>query len=559
LPIGRALIERLVSAHRSDEPGIAISVTRGARVIARGCAGLASLPHRVPIRPETRFHIVSVSKTFLAAAAVMLAARGALRLDDAVRAHLPELPAQIGEGRAVTIRHLLSMTSGLRDALEIERLRGVWDPSLSRRRDLFALACRQVAASAPAGAQYMYANVNFVLLEEIIARAGGMPVDAFLQTEICRPLGLVATTARPHDAMVLPDLAEPYVSSTPGAWSRATHLLGIAGDALTSSLEDLTRWLLALRAGRVNGVEVTAAMAERARLADGRPVHYGLGLAVRRYRGLTVLCHTGTQPGYKAHIAYVPERDVGLVVVSNRDDTRPAALAAAIMEETIGDDFPAPHPAAAARAWSTTADVAAADMPRIAGRYVDCGTGEWAALTIEAGVLRGDTLGDPFFLYRGADGVFRDGDDYRATVPVELRVDLGPGRDDVTCRLDIGGQAVALVKFGAPVYAPAALADFAGLYESDEIASRHCVRVDRTRLIVEYGLGLDAGLAFPMEPIAPDLFLVCPAAPGLAYRHVFRFERDPAGAVQSVVVTMERLKGVRLRRTGAAPAAADRA
>jgi CubicO group peptidase (beta-lactamase class C family) len=545
------LIEQYFLAQRSDEPGIAVSVTRGAEVIARRFAGLASLPHRVPIGPETRFHIVSASKTFLAAATIILASRGALRLDEDVRAHVPELPSQYCGARTVTIRHLLSMTSGLRDVLEIERLRGVWHPSPSRRRDLLDLAFRQTAASAPAGTQYMYANVNFVLLEEIIARASGMSLDAFLQAEICGPLGLFATAARPHEGVVLPDLAEPYALDADGAWSRATDLLGIAGDTLTSSLDDLTRWLLALRAGRVNGIEVTAVMAERARLADGRPVHYGLGLAVRRYRGLTVLCHTGTQPGYKAHLAFVPERDVGLVVLSNRDDTRPTALAAAIMEETIGDDFPARHPGAEARARWTMAGVAPEEVARIAGSYVDRGTGEWVTLAIEDGALRGETLGDPFVLYRGSDGVFRDGEDYQATVPVELGVDLEPGRDDVTCRLDIGGQAVELVKCRAPAYTPAALVDFAGVYESEEITSRHCVRVDGARLIVEYGLGLDGGLAFPMEPIAPDLFLVRPTAPGLAYRHVFRFNRDPAGAVQSAVVTMERLKGVMLRRARA--------
>ena len=548
------MIEQYFLAQRSDEPGIAVSVTRGAEVIARRFAGLASLPHRVPIGPETRFHIVSVSKTFLAAATIILASRGALRLDDDVRAHVPELPSQYCGARTVTIRHLLSMTSGLRDVLEIQRLRGVWHPSPSRGRDLLDLAFRQTAASARAGAQYMYANVNFVLLAEIIARASGMSLDAFLHAEICRPLGLVATAARPHEGVVLPDLAEPYVPDAAGAWSRATDLLGIAGDTLTSSLDDLTRWLLALRAGRVNGIEVTAAMAERARLADGRPVHYGLGLAVRRYRGLTVLCHTGTQPGYRAHLAFVPERDVGLVVLSNRDDTRPTALAAAIMEETIGDDFLARHPAAEARARSTMAGVAAEEVARIAGSYADRGTGEWITLAVEDGALRGETLGDPFVLYRGSDGVFRDGEDYQATVPVELGVDLEPGRDDVTCRLDIGGQVVELVKCRAPAYTPAALVDFAGVYESEEITSRHCVRVDGARLIVEYGLGLDGGLAFPMEPIAPDLFLVRPTAPGLAYRHVFRFNRDHAGAVQSAVVTMERLKGVVLRR---APARAE--
>src|SRR6185436_12564816 len=91
------LLERIegLTAQRGDEPGVAVLVTRGAHVIARRHVGLASLAHRVPIGPRTRFHIVSVSKTFLAAAVLVLAARGALRLEDDVRLHLPEMPPDI--------------------------------------------------------------------------------------------------------------------------------------------------------------------------------------------------------------------------------------------------------------------------------------------------------------------------------------------------------------------------------------------------------------------------------------------------------------------------------
>ncbi len=525
-----------------------MSVIRGGDVVAQRYAGLASLESRIPIGPQTRFHIVSISKTFVAAAVLVLASRGALSLDDDVRRYLPELPGPEPPGAsAVTIRHLLSMTSGLRDVFEIERLRGVWASGPSRTRELLDLAWRQTAVSAPAGTQYMYANVNVLLLDELIARVSGMPADTFRRAALYEPLGLTATMARPHEGVPVPDLAEPHVPDGRGGWARSHDLLGIAADTLTTNLGDLTHWLLALRAGSVAGVAVTAAMAERTRLRDGTPIHYGLGLAVRRYRGLTVLCHTGSQPGYKAHVAYVPARDLGVVILSNREDTSPAALAASIMAEVIGDDFPAPHPADVARRRSgatlTTAQIAAVE-----GSYVDLETGEWAALTVEDGVLRGETLGDPVFLYDEGDGVFRDGDDYRATVPAALRVELGALPGDVTCRMTLGGQPIALRKSSPPRHAADALGAFTGRYESSEIASRHSIRIRDGALTVEYGPGAARALRFPMEPLAPDIFLVRPTAPGIAYRHVFRFERGDDGAVAGAVVTLERLKGVRLRR-----------
>ncbi len=543
------LLERIegLTAQRDDEPGVAVSVTRGADVIAARHVGLASLPHRVPIGPRTRFHIVSVSKTFMAAAVLVLAGRGALRLDDDVRCHLPELPPEVSPSGALTIRHLLSMTSGLRDVLEIERLRGAWDTTPSRTRDLLDLARRIRGVSAPPGAQYLYGNVNVLLLDELVARVSGMPSEAFRRAVLYEPLGLVDTAARPHEGLVIPDLAEPYVPDGGGGWARATNLLGIAADPLTTSPEDLTRWVLALRADAVGGVPVTGAMAERTRLRDGTPIHYGLGLAVRRYRGLTVLCHSGSQPGYKAHIAYVPESDVGVVILSNREDMRAAALAASILEEAIGPDFPGPHPAAEPKRRVDSAGFTPEQQAAIEGSYVDVDAGEWMALAIEDGVLRGETLGDPVALYHEGGGVFRDADDYRATVPAELRIELA-SEGGVICRLRLGGQDMVLRRHEPPWYTPEALAAFAGCYESGEIDSRHRVRVQGTGLVVEYGLGGDGGRAFAMKPIAPDVFLVAPTGPGIAYRHVFRFERDGAGAVVGAVVTMERLKGVRLAR-----------
>jgi D-aminopeptidase len=548
-----ALITRLTE-QGVDEPGIAVSVIRGGDVIARRYVGLASLEYRIPIDPETRFHIVSVSKTFTAAAVLVLAARGAFTLDDDIRRHLPELPLE----SAVTIRHLLSMTSGLRDVLEIERLRGVWTSSSSRTEDLLDLAWRQAAVSAPAGTQYMYANVNVLLLDELIARVSGMPADTFRRAALYEPLGLTATRARPHEGVVVPDLAEPYVPDGRGGWLRASHLLGIAADTLTTNLGDLTRWLLALRTGTINGNAVTTAMAERTRLRDGTLVYYGLGLAVRRYRGLTVLCHTGSQPGWKAHLAYVPERDLGMVILSNRDDTRPAALAASIMAELIGDEFPTPHPADDGGRRAEETAPTAGQMTALAGSYVDPDTGEWAAFTVEDSILRGETLGDPLFLYSEGGGVFRDGDDYRATVPAELRIAFGSSPHDVTGHLNLGGQGIVLRKCSAPSYAADALGAFTGRYESQEIASQHSIRVQDGSLHIEYGLGGARGLRFTMEPVAPDIFLVRPTAPGVAHRHVFRFERDSDGIVVSAVVTMERLKGVRLWRASREAASSPR-
>jgi CubicO group peptidase (beta-lactamase class C family) len=538
-------LRRFLEEIRPGEPGLALAVTRGDRMVWQGCAGLADLATGTPIDPDTRFHVVSLSKTYTAAVTVALAASGAPSLDDEVARHVRELPAHAA---AITLRHLLSMTSGLRDAVEIERLRGVWDPSPSRLRDIFDLACRQRTVNAPPGTQYGYANVNFVLLEEALARATGQPAETLRQRLLYEPLGLTRTCARPHLGVVLPGLATPYARDGDGRWTQTTDLLGIAADQVTTTLHDLGRWLSALCRGTIGGVSVTATMAQRTRLGDGRAIHYGLGLAVRRYRGLTVLCHTGTQPGYKAHIAWLPERDVGIAILSNRDDTQPTRLAASMMEAICEPDFPDAHPAAGAAARLARSPLAGIDPEAVAGTYVGRSTGEWMALQIDDdGVLRGETLGDPIAAYADGDGAFRDADDYVAVAPVELRLQIESGRVS-GCDVDLGGQRWRARREPTPAVTPADLAAYVGRYESAEMASRHEVTLGADGLVIHYGPGVDGGRAFAMTPIAPDIFLVRPRAAGVVHRHVFVFERDGAGDVVAARVTMERLKAVRIAR-----------
>jgi CubicO group peptidase (beta-lactamase class C family) len=532
------MLERLqgVIDVKDSEPGVALGAIRDGRVVLQWCAGRASLEHGVAIRPSTRFHVVSITKTFTAAAVLALAARGEITLDDAIERYVPELPA--ARGGALTIRHLLSMTSGLYDSLELERLRGVWRPSPERERDLLDLLLAQDQRSFAPGSQYAYCNANFVLLDEIIRRVTGLEADQVRSREIYSALGLERTGRRSHDGVVLADLADGYVPDGEGGWRRGTDLLGISGDVVTSTLDDMLVWLLALARGTVAGIPITEAMATRTALTSGEHAYYGLGLAVRRYRGLTVLCHSGSQPGYKAHLCYLPERHVGFVLLANREDMRPAAIATAALEALVVD-FPASHPRSRVLAHD-------ADTTTLAGEFVDLTGGEWLSLSTADGVLQVETLGDPAFLYPDGSGAYVDADDYNnAHVPMRLRPD-----SRAADRLDVSlaGRACSFERCVDPRQTRDELAAFAGVYEHERAQVVHRVHLGESGLRVTYGGWFDRSRTFPMRAIHRDTFLVEATGPGVAHRHLFRFERGPSGEVRSAVLTLERLKGLRLER-----------
>ncbi|ETW97420.1 MAG: hypothetical protein ETSY1_22765 [Candidatus Entotheonella factor] len=370
---------------RAGEPGGALAVLQHGEVAFQYCFGLANLDHQMAIASHTRFHIVSATKTLTAAAILILQAHGELTLDDDIRQFLPELSSQLFVHGPITLRHLLSMTSGLRDVLEILRLRGTWHTSSHREADLLALAYVMRDVNCPPGQRYIYNNTNFVLLAEIIRRITGLDADAFRREVIYKPLGMQATGARASDDQVLPNLATGYVASGTGRFVSGVNLLGIAGDVVTTCLDDMVKWVNAWRAGVIGNVSITEQMAQRAAVGNGDDVFYGLGLAVRDYRGWRLYCHSGSQPGYKTHLAYMPDQDFGFVLLSNREEIRPTARCVEVMEALYQAEFSRPHPAVAVSEQLQQSGFAPDQLQQLSGTYLEPVAGEVMRLRLQQG------------------------------------------------------------------------------------------------------------------------------------------------------------------------------
>ena len=376
----------------TDGPGAAVAVLKDGDVVWQACTGLASIEHDVPITPATRFHLVSASKPFTAAAMLLLESDRRLSIDDDIRDWLPELPEPLFMHGPITIRQLLNHTSGIRDALEVLRLRGSWRTSPQREADILDLAFATAELNAPPGRRYLYCNTGFVLAAEILRRASGLEsADAWRRQALYAPLGLAATGARPSDDQVVPGLATGYVSDGQGGWRIGTNLLGIAGDVVTSSLEDMARWIGSWCAG----AGYLRSMAQAALLADNSVIHYGLGVEIRRYRGLRVLNHPGSQPGWKAHVAHVPERGLGFVMLSNREDSTPTRRFPAVAEIMLDGGLPRRHPGALAEMQRAHTFIHMDKPARIDGLYANEASGELLWLKMVDGGFEVETLGDP--------------------------------------------------------------------------------------------------------------------------------------------------------------------
>src|SRR5688572_15258832 len=167
-----ANVDRVFAKWNQSTPGCAVGLSNKGRPVLLKAYGIADLEHDVKNTPDTIFEAGSVSKQFTAAAVMLLARDGKLSLDDSVRKYIPELP---NHNDAITIRHMLTHTSGLRDWGSVASIAG-W-PRTTRvhtHAHVLDIAGRQSALNFAPGTRWSYSNTGYNLAAIIVARVSGM-------------------------------------------------------------------------------------------------------------------------------------------------------------------------------------------------------------------------------------------------------------------------------------------------------------------------------------------------------------------------------------------------
>ena len=183
-------IDSVFSRYNSASPGCALVITRRDSIVYARGYGMASLELRVPITTRTVFDLGSVSKQFTAASIFLLQLDSKLNIDDDVRRYLPELPAL---GAKVTLRHLLTHTSGWRDYNDLLSLDGFDERDHTTDRDAWDALRRQRALNFTPGSTFRYSNTGYFLLSEVVKRVAGVSLAVFAHNRIFAPLGMTQT------------------------------------------------------------------------------------------------------------------------------------------------------------------------------------------------------------------------------------------------------------------------------------------------------------------------------------------------------------------------------
>ena len=320
-----------------DLPSVAVGIRipgRGDYVAAKGAANLET---GAPREAGDPFRIGSVTKTMIGTVILQLAQEGALALGDPIATWFPDYP-NAGE---ITVDDLLRMRSGIWDswtdeALDVYYADPLHPPSMD---EMIARSAAEGARFTPADVETIYVNMNFILLDKIIAAVTGVPTSEALQARVFGPLGMAASAL--PEASALPGPLRGY------GWNAAakdyedkTELdpgpVGGAGAAI-SSLDDLETFTRALCTGTLLEPETQAARMETEPFAGGNGVaRYGRGVAQ-----LGPFCgHNGTIMGFSTEAWYLPAEDAVVVVNVSRLDADDASMSGDLFGKLVTALFP---------------------------------------------------------------------------------------------------------------------------------------------------------------------------------------------------------------------------
>ena len=340
-------------------PGIAIGVVHDQELIwARGF-GFADVDAKTPVTPATKFRTASHSKLFTATAIMQLRDAGKLRLDDRVSQYLPWFKIQPAEpdDPSITLEELLTHSSGLpREAgphwseLEFPTAEGVRNYVVEHQ------------AAYPPEIRWKYSNLGFTVAGMIVEAVSGEKWADYVQRHIFDPLGMNGSSVdRQVDGLAvgygrrMPDGSRakmPFVDARAMA----------AATGITSTVEDMAKFVsLQFRKGKTGGSQIlsTGALREMHRvrmLEDNWQRGNAIGFAVSREKDMVYVGHGGSYPGYKTQTLLQLDDKVGVIVLTNGDDSNPSSIALHLMQ-TVGKALakaaaPPPKPEQWDPAWS---------------------------------------------------------------------------------------------------------------------------------------------------------------------------------------------------------------
>lgn len=468
-------VDQMMAMFDETTPGGMVAVVRDGKVtFARGY-GMADLEHGVRFTPETVTNIGSTSKQFTGFALALLASRGQLSLDDDVRKYVPEVK---DFGKPVTIRHILSHTSGYREFINTLVLTGrmVMAGDHVDRDEILDIVERQPRLQNDPGAEFNYNNTAFAIGAMIVERVSGKPFGEWMEQEVFGPLGMENTVVKAHPGQVIPNRSIGYTPAEEGFRTVADLGGSMGAGGIYTTAADLARWMGNLHTGKLGGPEVMREMKTRFILTDGDTTSYGKGIFIDEDRGLARIHHGGADVAHRSTFVFYPELNAGYLVQSNYSNL-PGSIGRGVAEAFFGEHMEKEEEKEKPAAGAAPVMVDRKILEGYVGRYELEVAPVVITISYEEEGLRLQLPGQPAAeLVATSDSTF-------TIQGVEASVTFHSGEGGAVDRMTLhqnGNQVARRLADGPGV----ALGDYVGRYFSEELETFYDLAIEEGKLVL---------------------------------------------------------------------------
>ncbi|MEM9929424.1 MAG: serine hydrolase domain-containing protein, partial [Bacteroidota bacterium] len=339
-------VEKFIDAFAQEQaenfqiPGLAIGVIRNGEVIYAKALGVQSMGTKAPLTNKSLFHMASVSKPFVATAMVIAEAEGHLNLDDKLVKHLPYFKMASPEYQDITLRQMLAHTSGIPDVEDYD-----WgNPDASDAAvEAYSKSFAETKLDFTPSSSYSYSNAAFDILADVIAKTTGMTFEQYVEKRILRPAGMqesnfsklaidpeYATASHIPNQQLALDVNPVYPYNRIHAPSSSLH----------ANVEDMLRWgQLYLGKGSIDGNTIFTPSQYAALTTSNNKFESKPNVCLSWFKGTAFgddyYYHSGGDPGFSTHFAFIPARGFAIMVMANNDIVSASSLAGIIIRYTL--------------------------------------------------------------------------------------------------------------------------------------------------------------------------------------------------------------------------------
>ncbi|MFY0603235.1 MAG: serine hydrolase [Flavobacteriaceae bacterium] len=306
-----------------DAPGIAFGLIKNDTIIYSDAHGVASLNSKKPLTSKSVFHMASVSKPFVATAIIQLIEKGKISLDGKLIDYLPYFTMADNRYKNITIKHMLTHTSGIPNTSEYEWDKPQFDDGAIER---YARSHRDLTLDFAPGDNVNYSNPAFDILCDVIAKVSGIPFEAYMSENIFEPIGMKNSTFfKPDVSLDLATMGHIYGDSLQTVVSNIYpyNRRHAGSSTLHSNVEDMLLWAnLYLNKGTINGKEIFSEasynLLTTIQTKDGQD-KVCLSWFPGKLNGSPIYYHEGQDIGFNTFFGFIPEKKSAVVLMTNTD------------------------------------------------------------------------------------------------------------------------------------------------------------------------------------------------------------------------------------------------